>query len=97
MRASGRPALIGTRPMTRVGRAIEKGETEGFIKLLVDAGSKAIVGATVLGVDGDEAVQSLLDVIASKRPHTEVLTGGVRIHPTVSELLPTVLQSLKPL
>lgn len=97
VRASGRAALIGTRPMTRVGRAIEKGETEGFIKLLVDAGSKAILGATVLGVDGDEAVQSLLDVIASKRPYTEVTAGGVRIHPTVSELLPTVLQSLKPL
>ena len=97
LRASVRPALIGTRPMTRVGRAVEKGETEGFIKLLVDAESRAIVGATVLGVDGDEAVQSLLDVIASKRPYTEVLSGGVRIHPTVSELLPTVLQSLKPL
>lgn len=97
VRASGRPALIGTRPMTRVGRAIEKGETEGFIKLLVDAETKAILGAMVLGVDGDEAVQSLLDVIASRRPYTEVLTGGVRIHPTVSELLPTVLQSLKPL
>ncbi|WP_431266635.1 FAD-containing oxidoreductase [Roseateles chitinivorans] len=97
VRASGRPALIGTRPMTRVGRAIEKGETEGFIKILVDAGSKAILGAMVLGVDGDEAVQSLLDVIASKRPYTDVTAGGVRIHPTVSELLPTVLQSLKPL
>lgn len=97
LRASGLPALIGTRPMTRVGRAIEKGETEGFIKILVDAESKAILGATVLGVDGDEAVQSLLDAIASRRPYTEVLTGGVRIHPTVSELLPTVLQSLKPL
>jgi len=97
LRASGRPALIGKRPMTRVGRAIEKGETEGFIKILVDAESKAILGATVLGVDGDEAVQSLLDAIASRRPYTEVLTGGVRIHPTVSELLPTVLQSLKPL
>ena len=97
VRASGRPALIGTRPMTRVGRAIEKGETEGFIKILVDAESKAILGAMVLGVDGDEAVQSLLDVIASKRPYTDVTVGGVRIHPTVSELLPTVLQSLKPL
>jgi pyruvate/2-oxoglutarate dehydrogenase complex dihydrolipoamide dehydrogenase (E3) component len=97
VRASGRPALIGTRPMTRVGRAIEKGETEGFIKILVDAESKAILGAMVLGVDGDEAVQSLLDVIASKRPYTDVTAGGVRIHPTVSELLPTVLQSLKPL
>ena len=97
VRASGRPALIGTRPMARVGRAIEKGETEGFIKLLVDADTKAILGAMVLGVDGDEAVQSLLDVIASRRPYTEVLNGGVRIHPTVSELLPTVLQSLKPM
>lgn len=97
VRKSGRPALIGTRPMTRVGRAVEKGEDAGFIKLIVDAQTRALVSATILGVDGDEAIQSLLDVMAARRPYTDILTGGVRIHPTVSELLPTVLQSLKPM
>jgi len=97
VRKSGRPALIGTRPMSRVGRAVEKGEDTGFIKLIVDAESRAIISATVLGVDGDEAIHSLLDVMAAGRPYTDVTTGGVRIHPTVSELLPTVLQSLKPM
>ncbi|SEL86258.1 Pyruvate/2-oxoglutarate dehydrogenase complex, dihydrolipoamide dehydrogenase (E3) component [Roseateles sp. YR242] len=97
VRKRGRPALIGTRPMSRVGRAVEKGEDAGFIKLLVDADTQAIVGATILGVDGDEAIHSLLDVMQAQRPYTDITTGGVRIHPTVSELLPTVLQSLKPL
>ena len=96
VRATGRPALIGKRPMTRVGRAVEKGEDKGFIKILVDQETQAILGASILGVDGDEAIHSLLDVTVSKRPYTEVM-NGVRIHPTVSELLPTVLQSLKPL
>ncbi|WP_343632613.1 FAD-containing oxidoreductase [Roseateles sp.] len=96
VRATGRPALIGTRPMTRVGRAVEKGEDKGFIKILVDQETQAILGASILGVDGDEAIHSLLDVTVAKRPYTEVM-NGVRIHPTVSELLPTVLQSLKPL
>ncbi|OWQ93484.1 mercuric reductase [Roseateles aquatilis] len=96
VRATGRPALIGTRPMSRVGRAVEKGEEAGFIKILVDAESKAILGASILGVDGDEAIQSLLDVIVARRPFDEVM-NGVRIHPTVSELLPTVLQSLEAL
>ncbi|WP_067062760.1 mercuric reductase [Roseateles chitosanitabidus] len=96
VRASGRPALIGTRPMTRVGRAVEKGEDKGFIKILVDRETQAILGASILGVDGDEAIHSLLDVTVARRPWTEVMKG-VRIHPTVSELLPTVLQSLQPL
>lgn len=96
VRASGRAALMGLRPMSRVGRAVQKGEDRGFIKVLVDAQSQAVLGASILGVDGDEAVQSLLDLIVSRRPWTTVLEG-VRIHPTVSELLPTVLQSLKPL
>ncbi|WAC71758.1 FAD-containing oxidoreductase [Roseateles sp. SL47] len=97
VRKSSRPALIGTRPMSRVGRAVEKGEDTGFIKLIVDAQTQALVSATLLGVDGDEAIHSLLDVMAAKRPYTDITTGGVRIHPTVSELLPTVLQSLKPM
>ncbi|MGA0610659.1 FAD-containing oxidoreductase [Caldimonas sp. KR1-144] len=96
VRERGHDALIGTRPMSRVGRAIEKGEDAGFIKILVDAKSKAILGVAILGVDGDEAVHSLLDVLVAKRPYTEVM-NGVRIHPTVCELLPTVLQSLRPL
>jgi pyruvate/2-oxoglutarate dehydrogenase complex dihydrolipoamide dehydrogenase (E3) component len=96
VRATGRPALIGIRPMTRVGRAIEKGETEGFMKVLVDADTKAIVGAAILGTGGDEAIHGILDVMASKAPYT-TLQRTVHIHPTVSELIPTVLGELKPL
>lgn len=96
VRATGRAALMGIRPMSRVGRAVEKGEEAGFIKVLVDAETKAVLGASILGVDGDEAIQSLLDLVVSRRPWTDVL-DGVRIHPTVSELLPTVLQGMKPL
>jgi len=96
VRRSGRKALVGTRPMTRVGRAVEKGETRGFIKILVDAESGQILGASILGVGGDEAVHSLLDVMYARAPYTTV-TQAVHIHPTVSELLPTVLGELKPL
>ena len=96
VRASGRPALIGTRSMTRVNRALEKGEILGFMKILVDAESKLILGASLLGVGCDEAVHSLLDVMYARAPYTTV-THAVHIHPTVSELLPTVLENLKPL
>jgi pyruvate/2-oxoglutarate dehydrogenase complex dihydrolipoamide dehydrogenase (E3) component len=96
VRASGKPALIGTRPMTRVTRAREKGESLGFMKILVDAESKLILGASLLGVGCDEAVHSLLDVMYARAPYTTV-THAVHIHPTVSELLPTVLEDLKPL
>jgi pyruvate/2-oxoglutarate dehydrogenase complex dihydrolipoamide dehydrogenase (E3) component len=96
VRASGRPALFGTRPMTRVGRAVEKGESLGFMKILVDAETKQILGASLLGVGCDEAVHSLLDVMYARAPYTTV-TNAVHIHPTVSELLPTVLEDLKPL
>jgi pyruvate/2-oxoglutarate dehydrogenase complex dihydrolipoamide dehydrogenase (E3) component len=96
VRASGKPALIGTRSMTRVGRAVEKGESLGFLKILVDAETKLILGASLLGVGCDEAVHSLLDVMYAGAPYTTV-TNAVHIHPTVSELLPTVLEDLKPL
>ena len=96
VRSSGKQALIGTRPMTRVGRAVEKGETQGFMKILVDAGTKHILGASILGTSGDEAIHSILDVMYAKVPYT-VMQRAVHIHPTVSELLPTVLGELKPL
>jgi pyruvate/2-oxoglutarate dehydrogenase complex dihydrolipoamide dehydrogenase (E3) component len=96
VRKSGRKALIATRPMTKVGRAVEKGETQGFMKALVDADSKEILGATILGVGGDEAIHSLADVMYAKAPYT-VVTHAVHIHPTVSELIPTMLGELKPL
>jgi pyruvate/2-oxoglutarate dehydrogenase complex dihydrolipoamide dehydrogenase (E3) component len=96
VRASGKPALIGTRPMTRVSRAIEKGETEGFIKILVDAATKQILGANILGTGGDEAIHCILDTMYAKAPYTNI-ERAVHIHPTVSELLPTVLGDLKPL
>lgn len=96
LRESGRKALIGTLPMSRVGRARELGETRGFMKILVDADSERILGASILGLRGDEAVHSLLDVMYSDRPYT-VVTRATHIHPTVSELIPTVLKSLRPL
>jgi pyruvate/2-oxoglutarate dehydrogenase complex dihydrolipoamide dehydrogenase (E3) component len=96
VRATGKPALIGTRPMTKVGRAVEKGEAQGFMKVLVDAESKKILGASILGVGGDEAIHCLLDVMYADAPYTTI-QRAVHIHPTVSELIPTVLGSLKPL
>ncbi len=95
-RASGRKVLIGTRPMTRVGRAVEKGETLGFMKVLVDAETQRIMGAAILGTGGDEAIQSILDVMYADKPYT-VIQRAMHIHPTVSELIPTVLGELKPL
>jgi pyruvate/2-oxoglutarate dehydrogenase complex dihydrolipoamide dehydrogenase (E3) component len=96
VRASGRPALIGKMPMTRVGRARERSETLGFMKVIVDEKSREILGAALLGVSGDEAVHSILDVMYAKAPYT-VISRAVHIHPTVTELIPTLLQSLKPL
>lgn len=93
---SGRRLLVGTRPMTRVGRAVEKGESLGFMKVIVDAESRAILGASILGVTGDEVVHSLLDVMYAKAPYTTI-SRAMHIHPTVSELVPTLLQDLRPL
>jgi pyruvate/2-oxoglutarate dehydrogenase complex dihydrolipoamide dehydrogenase (E3) component len=87
--------LIGRMPMTDVARAREKGETQGFMKVVVDAGSKQILGAAVLGTDGDEVVQTLVDAMYGHLPYT-VVQHGVRIHPTVSELIPTMLGGLAP-
>jgi pyruvate/2-oxoglutarate dehydrogenase complex dihydrolipoamide dehydrogenase (E3) component len=95
-RASGRRVLIGKRPMTQVGRARERSETDGFIKVLVDADSKEILGAAILGIEGDEVVQGILDVMYARAPYT-VIQRAVHIHPTVAELVPTVLGNLKPL
>jgi pyruvate/2-oxoglutarate dehydrogenase complex dihydrolipoamide dehydrogenase (E3) component len=94
-RASGRMLLAGKRPMTRVGRAIEKGETQGFIKITVDAETKQILGAAILGTGGDEAIHGILDIINVGAPYT-ALQRAVPIHPTVSELIPTVLGELQP-
>jgi pyruvate/2-oxoglutarate dehydrogenase complex dihydrolipoamide dehydrogenase (E3) component len=96
VRQSGRAALIGTRPMTKVGRAVEKGETQGFMKVLVDAESKKILGAAILGTGGDEAIHCILSTMYAGAPYT-TLSRAVHIHPTVSELIPTMLQSIKPL
>jgi pyruvate/2-oxoglutarate dehydrogenase complex dihydrolipoamide dehydrogenase (E3) component len=93
---SGRAALIGKRPMTKVGRAVEKGETQGFMKIVVDAESQEILGAALLGTGCDEAVHCILDVMYSRAPYT-VIQRAVHIHPTVSELIPTMLGELKPL
>jgi len=96
VRATGKPALIGMRPMTRVGRAIEKGETFGYIKVLVDAETQHILGATVFGTGGDEAVHCILTAMYARQP-ASLLTHSVHIHPTVAELIPTTLEDLKPL
>ena len=95
-RESGRNTLVGKRMMTRVGRAREFGETRGFIKIVVDADSEEILGAAILGLHGDEAIHCLLDVMYAKKPYT-VISRAVHIHPTVAELIPTVLQEMHPL
>jgi pyruvate/2-oxoglutarate dehydrogenase complex dihydrolipoamide dehydrogenase (E3) component len=96
LRKSGRKALIGMRPMARVGRAVERSETQGFMKVVVDAESKKILGAAILGIEGDEVIHSILDVMYAKAPYT-VIQRAMHIHPTVSELVPTMLGALKPL
>ncbi|HEV2379406.1 MAG TPA: FAD-containing oxidoreductase [Terriglobia bacterium] len=96
VRRSGGKGLVGARPMTRVSRAVEKGETQGFMKVMVDAGTKEILGAAILGPGGDEAIHCILDVMYAKSPYT-VLQRAMHIHPTVSELIPTILGELKPL
>jgi pyruvate/2-oxoglutarate dehydrogenase complex dihydrolipoamide dehydrogenase (E3) component len=95
-RGSGRRVLKGSRPMTRVGRAVEKGETQRFMKVLVDADSKEILGAAILGTGGDEAIHCVLDTMYARAPYT-VLKKAMHIHPTVSELIPTILGELQPL
>lgn len=95
-RDSGRNVLIGQRPMSRVGRAVERGQTDGFMKILVDGDSKEILGAAIIGLNGDEVIHSIIDIMYAKAPYT-VIQRAVHIHPTVSELIPTMLGELKPL
>ena len=96
VRESGRKALIGKMMMARVGRARERGETQGFMKILVDAETNKILGAAVLGIGGDEVIHSVLDVMYADAPYT-VIQRATHIHPTVTELIPTMLGDLKPL
>jgi pyruvate/2-oxoglutarate dehydrogenase complex dihydrolipoamide dehydrogenase (E3) component len=95
IRKSGRAALATKHPMSRVSRAVEKGETHGFIKVAVDAHTKQILSAAILGTGGDEVVHVLLDAMYAKAPYT-VLQRAMHIHPTVAEFLPTVLSKLEP-
>ena len=94
-RRSGRPLLVSSRPMTRVGRAVEKGETQGLMKVVVDAETKRILGAAILGTGGDEAIHGIVDMMNADQPYP-VLQRAVPIHPTVSELIPTLLGDLAP-
>ena len=96
VRAAARNALVATMPMTRVGRARERGEMSGFMRVIVDAETKRILGASILGIDGDEIIHSLLDVMYSGAPYT-VIQRAMHIHPTVTELIPTLLGRLEPL
>jgi pyruvate/2-oxoglutarate dehydrogenase complex dihydrolipoamide dehydrogenase (E3) component len=93
---SGRKVLVGKMMMERVGRARERGETQGFMKILVDAGTKRILGAAILGIGGDEVIHSILDVMYADAPYT-LIQRAMHIHPTVTELIPTMLGDLKPL
>ncbi|HEY0782740.1 MAG TPA: FAD-containing oxidoreductase, partial [Thermoanaerobaculia bacterium] len=94
-KAAGKTLLVGKRPMTKVKRAVEKGETQGFMKVVVDADSKLILGAAILGVGGDEVVHTVLDVMYARAPDT-LIQRAMHIHPTVAELLPTVFGELQP-
>ena len=95
-RASGRKVLIGRRTMTRVGRARERGETKGFMHVMVDADTQMILGAALLGIEADEAIHCIIDVMNAGAPYTAI-RRAVHIHPTVSELIPTLLGDLSPL
>jgi len=96
VRKAGKPALIATMPMENVSRAYEKGETVGFMKILVDRDSKRILGASFLGLAGDEVIHCVLDLMYAKAPYT-AMQRAVHIHPTVSEFIPAMLGDLKPL
>jgi pyruvate/2-oxoglutarate dehydrogenase complex dihydrolipoamide dehydrogenase (E3) component len=96
VRETGRRALTAKYPMSQVSRASEKGETQGFIKICVDAETKQILGAAILGIGGDEVIHVLLDFMYTKAPYT-VIERAMNIHPTVSEYLPIILEKLVPL
>lgn len=95
-RASGRPVLMGIKPMRHIARAKERGETQGFIKVLVDAETERFLGAAVLGIGGDEIIHAITDLMYADAPYT-VMKNAVHVHPTVTELLPTLLGELQPL
>jgi len=95
VRTGGRTAMVGKRPMSKVSRAIEKGETSGFMKVIVDAETRRILGAAVLGTGGDEVIHSILDVMYAEAPYS-LIQRAVHIHPTLSELIPTMLGELQP-
>ncbi|HEV7447953.1 MAG TPA: FAD-dependent oxidoreductase, partial [Steroidobacteraceae bacterium] len=94
-RESGRRLLTGSRPMSRVSRAVEKGETQGLMKVVVDAETRKILGAAILGTGGDEAIHGILDIMNAGVPY-DVLQHAMHIHPTVSELIPTMLGEMRP-
>ncbi|HXQ16783.1 MAG TPA: FAD-containing oxidoreductase [Caulobacteraceae bacterium] len=94
-RAAGKRILVGARAMTQVGRAVEKGETQGLMKIVVDADSHEVLGGAILGTGGDEAIHAILDVMYAKAPY-QTLQHAVHIHPTVCELIPTILGELRP-
>jgi pyruvate/2-oxoglutarate dehydrogenase complex dihydrolipoamide dehydrogenase (E3) component len=96
VRASRRPALMAKLSMDKVGRAFEKGDTRGFMKILVDGETGLILGASLLGIGADEVIHTLVDLMYAKAPYT-VLKRAMHIHPTVSELLPTMMSQLEPL
>jgi pyruvate/2-oxoglutarate dehydrogenase complex dihydrolipoamide dehydrogenase (E3) component len=96
VRETGKPALTGTRAMTHVARATERGETQGFIKILVDKESQLILGASILGTEADEAIHCILTAMYARKP-VSLLQRSMHIHPTVAELIPTTAQDLKPL
>ena len=96
VRDSGKKALIGKMMMSRIGRAKERGETQGFMKVLIDAETDEILGANILGIGGDEIIHLFIDIMYAKAPY-HVIKNAVHVHPTVAELIPTMLQDLKPL
>jgi pyruvate/2-oxoglutarate dehydrogenase complex dihydrolipoamide dehydrogenase (E3) component len=96
VRKSGRDALIATMPMSRVGRARERGETDGFMKVLADPHTRQILGAAIHGIEGDEAIHTFIDIMTAGAPYP-TLQYAMHIHPTISELVPTLLDGLKPL
>ena len=93
-RASGRRILVSERPMDRVGRAVERDETKGLMTMVADADTHEILGAAILGIEGDEAIHGILDVMNTKNDY-RLLAWSVPIHPTVSELIPTLVNDLR--
>jgi pyruvate/2-oxoglutarate dehydrogenase complex dihydrolipoamide dehydrogenase (E3) component len=96
VRRKGIRALVAKMPMEDVGRAYERSETQGFMKIIVDAGSRQILGAALLGIEGDEIVQGLLDMMYAKAPY-DVIQRAMHIHPTVYEMIPYMFEDLQPL